>query len=227
RIKMIKICVSGSKGKMGSRIIALAKNDSAFRISGEFDIGVEPASFIELSDCLIEFTTPEATIAHLALCEKYKKAMVIGTTGLSDDEKNKIKEASRKIPIVFSSNMSIGVNALFKLVENTARLLGPDYTVRIKEAHHVHKKDAPSGTAKTLAQIIKDVNGDIDIPIESIREDEIVGDHIITFESPWDKIELTHSAKTRDIFAKGALEAVRFVVGKPARLYTMQEVLGI
>lgn len=224
---MVKICVSGSKGKMGSRILELAKKDSNFNISGAFDVGENPEPLIKGCDCLIEFTTPQATIEHLALCEKYKKAMVIGTTGLPDVEKEKINKASKKIPIVFSPNMSIGVNLLFKMVKDASGVVGSEYTIGIVEAHHVHKKDAPSGTAKELARIVKEVKGDIDIPIESIREDEIVGDHTITFNSPLDVIKLTHSAKTRDIFAKGALEATRFVVGKPAKLYSMKEVLGI
>ena len=224
---MIKICISGAKGKLGSRIITLSKADGAFKITGEFDIGINPEPLIKQCDCLIEFTTPEATIEHLSLCEKYKKAMVIGTTGLSDVQKDKIKEASRKIAIAFSANMSVGVNVLFRLVESASKALGPDYSVRIKEAHHVHKKDAPSGTAKMLAQIVKDAKGNIDVPIDSIREGEIVGDHTVTLESPLDKVELTHSAKTRDIFVKGALEAAKFIVGKPAKLYSMQDVLGI
>lgn len=226
-ITMIKICVSGSKGKMGSRIIALSRDDTKIKLVGEFDIGIDPEPFIKQCDCLIEFTTPQATIEHLVLCERHKKSMVIGTTGLSDSEKEKVKIASSKIPIVFSPNMSIGVNLLFKMVNVASRVLGSEYSIKIDEAHHIHKKDAPSGTAKELARIIKEIRVGVDIPINSIREDEIVGDHTITFESPLDTIKITHNAKTRDIFAKGALEAARFVVGKPPRLYTMQEVLGI
>ena len=224
---MIKICVSGSKGKMGLRIMALAKDDSEFTVSGEFDVGGDPEAGIKECDCLIDFTTPEATIQHLETCEKYKKAMVIGTTGFEHSQDAKIKEASRNIPIVFSPNMSIGVNVLFKMVEDAAKTLGSEYKVEILEAHHVHKKDSPSGTAKELSRIIKREKGHVDVPIESVREDEIVGEHTVTFESPYDVIELTHSAKTRDIFAKGALEAAKFVAAKPAGLYTMKDVLGI
>ncbi|NQU74032.1 MAG: 4-hydroxy-tetrahydrodipicolinate reductase [Candidatus Omnitrophica bacterium] len=224
---MTKICVSGSNGRMGTRIITLAKNDPKLQISGEFDIDTNAGPFIEKCDCLIEFTTAQATMEHLSLAEKHKKAMVIGTTGLSDAEKKKIDEASRRIPIVFSSNMSIGVNVLFKLVENSTKALGAGYKVSIREAHHVHKKDAPSGTAKTLAKVVKDVNGNAEVPIKSVREGELIGDHTVIFENALDKIELTHSAKTRDIFAKGALEAAKFLLGKPAKLYNMQEVLGI
>jgi len=224
---MIKICVSGSKGKMGARIIALAKQDARLKVSGEFDTGVDPEPFIKQCDCLVEFTTPQATAEHLILCVKYRKAMVIGTTGLSDSEKEKIKSASSQVPIVFSPNMSIGVNLLFKMVEDASRVLGGEYSVKIDEAHHSHKKDAPSGTAKELARVIKEARGDINIPINSVREGEIVGDHAIVFDSPVDVIRITHSAKARDIFAKGALEAAKFVVGKPVKLYTMQEVLGL
>lgn len=224
---MIKICVSGSKGKMGSRIAELAKNDPELELIGEFDIDGEAKPLIEKCDCLIEFTTPKATMEHIALCEKQKKAMVIGTTGLSAEEQEKVKEASAKIPIAFSPNMSIGVNLLFKMVSDAARILGPEYHIEIIEAHHAHKKDAPSGTAKEMARIVKDLKGNIKIPIESVREDEIVGEHTITFESDLDLIEITHSAKTRDIFVHGALKAAKFIVSKPHGLYTMKDVLGI
>jgi 4-hydroxy-tetrahydrodipicolinate reductase len=224
---MIKICVSGSKGKIGSRIIALAKDESALKVTGDFDIGVDPEPLIKGCDCLIEFTSPQATMEHLAVCEKHKKAMVIGTTGLSETEKARLKAAASKIPIVFSPNMSIGVNLLFRMMAVAAKTLGKGYDIRIDEAHHIHKKDAPSGTAKELAAIAKAIDGARDIPINSIREDEIVGDHTITFESGVDIIRISHSAKTRDIFVKGALEAAKFIVGKPPKLYTMQEVLGI
>ena len=225
---MIKICVSGSIGKMGSRIIEIAKEDPDLHICGCFDaIEETPEQFIEGAECLIEFTTPQATMEHLALCEKHKRAIVIGTTGLSDAEREKIKGASGKIPIAFSPNMSIGVNLLFKMVNDAATVLGSEYSVAIVEAHHVHKKDSPSGTAKEIARIIKDAKGDIEVPIESVREGETVGEHTVTFESNVDLIEITHSAKTRDIFVKGAFQAVKFVAGKKNGLYTMQDVLGL
>ncbi len=224
---MIKICVSGSNGKMGSRIVELTKEDGELELIAEFDVGGDAESSIKKCDCLIDFTAPEATISNLDICEKNKKAIVIGTTGLSDMQKVRVKAVSCNIPVVFSPNMSVGVNVLFKIVQDAARLLGPEYNTQILEAHHVNKKDAPSGTAKELAKIIKSANGRADVPIESIREDEIVGEHTVTFESPFDIIELTHSAKSRDIFAKGALEAAKFAVTKKNGLYTMNEVLGI
>jgi len=224
---MVKICVSGSKGKMGERIITLAKDDSGLEVSGAFDMGDDASSAVEGCDCLIEFTSPEATMEHLALCAKLKKAIVIGTTGISVADQAKIKEASKDIPVVFSPNMSIGVNVLFKIVKEAARALGSEYNIEIIEAHHVHKKDAPSGTAKELDRVIKEVKGDIRIPIESVREDEIVGEHTVTFDSPLDILEITHSAKTRDIFAKGALTAAKFLSGKKSGLYSMKDVLGL
>ena len=225
---MIKICVSGSSGKMGSRIVELAKEDPDLRTCGAFDVVEEnPEQFVEQAECLIEFTTPQATIEHLALCEKHKKAMVIGTTGLSGADREKIRTVSAEIPIVFSPNMSIGVNLLFKIAADAAKILGPDYNVEIVEAHHVHKKDAPSGTAKEIARIIKDVKGDMEIPIESVREGETVGEHTVKFESNVDLIEITHSAKTRDIFVKGALAAAKFVASQKPGLYTMKDVLGL
>lgn len=224
---MINICIGGSKGKMGSRIIELAKEDAGFQLSGQFDAGDEAQPVIAASDCLIEFTTPEATMEHLLLCEGSKKAIVIGTTGLSQDQCKVIEAASKKIPVVFSPNMSIGVNLLFKMIADAVKSLGPEYAIDIVEAHHVEKKDAPSGTAKEMARIVREARGNIAVPIASVREGEIVGEHTIKLESSLDVIEITHSAKTRDIFAKGALAAAKFAVTKPHGLFTMKDVLGL
>lgn len=223
---MVKICVSGAKGKMGQRIIELSKDDPGIKLSGAFDVGDDAKGPIGEADCLIEFTAPDATIEHLAICEKLGKAIVIGTTGISDDDRARIKEASKSIAVVFSPNMSVGVNLVFKMVRDAARTLGDGYNIEIVEAHHAQKKDAPSGTAKEMVRIIKDVKGDIGIPVESIREDDIVGEHTVTFDGALDTVEITHSAKTRDIFAQGALKAAKFVSGRKAGLYSMQEVLG-
>jgi len=224
---MIKICVSGSEGKMGSRIIDLAKEDPELEVVAGFDVNGNAELGIEACECLIDFTAPKATMEHLALCEKLKKPIVIGTTGLSEEEKAKIKEASNHIPVVSSPNMSVGVNLLFKLIVDASKVLGEEYEVSIVEAHHAEKKDAPSGTAKEIAKIIKGVKGDIDIPIDSVREGEMIGEHTVTFESDVDLLEITHSAKTRDIFAKGALKAAKFVAGKKSGLFTMKDVLAL
>ena len=153
--------------------------------------------------------------------------MVIGTTGLSAEDTEKIRAASAAIPVVLSPNMSVGVNLLFKMVADAAKTLGPEYAIEIVEAHHVHKKDAPSGTAKEMARLIKDAKGDVEVPIESVREGEVVGEHTIIFDSDVDTLEITHSAKTRDIFAKGALQAAKFLAGKKPGLYSMKDVLAL
>jgi 4-hydroxy-tetrahydrodipicolinate reductase len=238
--KMIKVAVCGYAGKMGARIAGLASKESGMRVmlgleaKGHPSVGSKFAygevsdrlDGIKAVDVLIDFTVPEATISHLAAAVKYKKAMVIGTTGFTEEQLKKIKEAAKKIPIVLSPNMSIGVNLLFRLVKEAAGKLSNDYGVTMIEAHHIHKKDAPSGTAKKLAQIVKEASNREVSDIKSVREGEIVGDHKITFESPYDIIELSHSAKTRDIFAKGALAASKFIAGKKPGLYDMQDVLG-
>jgi 4-hydroxy-tetrahydrodipicolinate reductase len=236
---VIKLGVGGALGKMGSRILSLAARDRDFKIVlalerlthpqiGERVEGVEIVSgpdLIKEVDGLIDFSLPEATLEHLAYAFKFKKPIVIGTTGFSEEQKREIGLASKKIPILFSPNMSVGVNLLFHLVKEAASWLPPDYKVTMSEAHHVHKKDAPSGTAKFLAQIVKEERGQEDLSIKSVREGEIIGDHEVVFESPWDTIKLSHSAKTRDIFVKGALEAMKFVVRKKPGLYNMADVL--
>jgi len=237
---MIKLAISGSKGKMGQRIFNLASSDKEFKVvvllekEGHPDVGskidnitiTDNSNNIKESDVLIEFTSPEATIEHLNVCVKYKKPIVIGTTGLSDQQKEDINKVSKSIPVVFSPNMSIGVNLLFKLVKETASKLSGDYQVKITEAHHMHKKDTPSGTAKQLAKIIQEEKRQEVKDIESIREGEITGDHEVCFESTEDTIKLSHSAKTRDIFAKGSLVAAKFIVGKKNGLFDMQDILS-
>lgn len=237
---MIKIGICGCAGKVGTRILNLASDDRDIEVvmgleaKGHPSIGSkigrgkvsDDCEGIKSVDVLIDFTTPEATMEHLAAAVKHNRAIVIGTTGLSDEQTEKIREAAKKIPVVLSPNMSIGVNLLFRLVKEAAGKLSKDYGVTMVEAHHMHKKDAPSGTAKKLAQIVKESSSLEVEDIKSIREGEIVGDHKVTFESPYDTIELSHSAKTRDIFAKGAITAAKFVAGKKAGLYDMQDVLG-
>ncbi|MFH0940676.1 MAG: 4-hydroxy-tetrahydrodipicolinate reductase [Candidatus Omnitrophota bacterium] len=236
---MIKLGVSGALGKMGASILSLAAQDKDFKVIlalerlshpqiGEKAVDVEVVSDHEMIkdvDVLVDFTAPEATLINIEYCLKFKKAVVVGTTGFLQEQKDRINAASKKIPIVFSPNMSIGVNLLFQLVREAAVQLPSEYKINMTEAHHVHKKDAPSGTAKFLAQIVREERGDVDVDIKSIREGEIVGDHEVVFESPWDTLVLRHCAKTRDIFAKGALEAAKFIVKKKTGLFGMADVL--
>ena len=238
---MIKLAVSGCLGRMGQRITALAREDKSFKIVSVlenknhphihqpfFNIPIETESCaLNGAQVLIEFTTPEATMEHLEVCQKYKVKMVIGTTGFSAAQIQKIKKASKTLPILFSSNMSVGVNVLFKLAGEAGAKLGLDYEVKIIEAHHVHKKDAPSGTAKTICEVIENATKREVSGIQSIREGETIGDHQIIFESPVDTLTISHHAKTRDIFAKGSLVAAKFLAKKQKGLFSMQDVLEL
>ena len=235
---MLKIIISGIAGRMGQRILSLAQKDASVEVIGGIEIPQRSAAAgekvkvypnldaqIEEFDCLIEFTNPTATLKHLETLSRIKKPAVIGTTGFTPEETRQIESAAKEIPIVFSPNMSVGVNILFSATRFLVKKLKHhNYKAKIIEAHHSHKKDAPSGTAKRIAQIIKEEGMAVD-DIQSIREGEIVGDHKIIFESPVDTLELFHSAKTRDIFAQGAILAAKWLAGKSPGLYSMQTVL--
>ncbi|MBU1062115.1 MAG: 4-hydroxy-tetrahydrodipicolinate reductase [Candidatus Omnitrophica bacterium] len=245
---MTRIIISGVCGRMGRRIADLAYNDKDFEIAGALEardnpnIGKDIGEVIEIgklqkriesdfdkinekSCVLIEFTSPESTMEHLESARGKKMGVVIGTTALSLEQIENIKDASKVIPIVFSPNMSIGANVLFKITEEVSRMLDEDYEIKIVEAHHTKKKDAPSGTAKRLGEAVSKVRGTTP-PIESIREGDIVGDHTVIFNGKYETIEVKHSAHSRDVFAKGALDAARFVAGKKTGLYTMYDVIG-
>ena len=266
---MIKIGVSGVCGRTGSRIARVVLSDEELKLAcalereghpalgkdigayfGMEDAGVEIkdslTSCIEEIGCLIEFSAPEATLSHLEIMKENSKSMVIGTTGLSPDELARVESASKKIPIVMSPNMGVGVNLLFWLTGILAEKTGSDYDVEITETHHRFKKDAPSGTAKKLAEIIakskkkkldeigvygrKGATGERpkdEIGIHAIRAGDVAGEHTVIFAGKGERIELTHKAHTRDIFARGAVEAARFVCDKAPGLYTMSEVLDI
>jgi len=235
---MIKLGIAGVCGKMGRRIFELAGHDKDFEITlalekkatpmigrdlGKIKISSSPDG-IFLIDVFVDFTTPEATEVNLDYVAKYKKALVLGTTGLNDALLKKIDEVSKIIPIVFSPNMSVGVNVLFSLLPELAKRLGQDYSIEIVEAHHKAKKDSPSGTAKKFGQILAD-STKREIPVHAIRLGDIVGDHTIIFCGNSERIEIKHQAHSRDLFALGALKAAKWIVGKPAGLYSMQDVL--
>lgn len=238
---MVKLVVSGCYGRMGQRITQLASQDKDFQIAALLENPNHPSvneslqgikiqsdtNAIKGSDVMIEFTSPEATIVNLQACVKNKVNIVIGTTGLIPEQIALIEKASQKIGVVFSSNMSVGVNILFGLAKEAAARTGQTYKVKIIEGHHIHKKDKPSGTAKTLAEYVVSGSGIPVTDIESIREGEIIGDHEVIFESPEDTIKIYHHAKTRDIFAKGALVAAKFLAKKQKGLFNMQDVLGM
>jgi len=252
---MVKITVCGAAGKMGKMIIDRVISDSATELAGAVEIKGNPATgqpagkiwitddfktAIKNSDVIIDFTTPKATIEHIELCQAEKKAIVIGTTGLAENEIEKIKQASKDISVVFAPNMSVGVNLLFKLAAEIAAAI-PTYDVEIVEAHHNQKKDAPSGTALKLAEIIAEklnltkiygrhgITGPRkkEIGIHAVRAGDIVGEHTITFAGPGERIEIIHRAHSRDPLAAGAVRAAKWLSGKNPGIYTMKDVLGL
>lgn len=246
---MVRIGISGACGKMGMKIAALAIKEKDMKITAALErkdsgdlgkdfghvLGMDRMGVIVSSDyekeiggvdALIEFTLPEPTIEHVKICSKAGVPMVIGTTGLDARAEKAINDASENMPIVFSPNMSMGVNTLFKIVREAARILGKDFDIRMDETHHVHKKDAPSGTAKMISRVIKDASG-VEPHCEVMREGEVVGNHGVIFESGYETLEIRHDAKSRDVFAVGAIKAARFIAGKKPGIYTMADVLGI
>jgi 4-hydroxy-tetrahydrodipicolinate reductase len=227
-MKTLRILLIGAKGRMGKTIIDLAKRSGAVDIVAQCDFGdaIEPA--MKNCDVVIDFSSAETIeeICHVAL--ERRQPLVIGTTAHSPAQRGLIEEAAKSLPIVFASNFSVGVNALFWLTRRTAEILGSEFDLEIVEMHHRTKKDAPSGTAKTLAQILKEARKlDGQVAIQSIREGDVVGDHTVIFAGAGERLELTHRASSRETFAKGALNAARWVIDKPPGLYSMQDVLGL
>ena len=235
---MIKLGVLGAGGRMGRRIIELALNDKEFKVTLALEKRGHPlsgknidkikisstADGIFLVDVVIDFTLPQATLENLDYVLKYKKPLVLGTTGFGQEQINKIRESAKNIPIVFSPNMSIGVNLVFSLAGEIAKKLGERYDIEIVEAHHKAKKDAPSGTARELAKLIADETGR-NVPVHSLRAGDIVGDHTVIYAGNGERIEIKHQAHSRDVFALGALRAAKWIAGRPAGLYSMQDVL--
>ena len=227
-MKKVRVALIGSAGRMGRTIADLARTEPNIEIVAQCDQGDDIAVGIKKSDVVIDFSLANSIgdVCQAALSEQ--KPLVIGTTGHSDPQKSIIQDAAKSLAIVFASNFSVGVNALFALTGKAAQILGDDFNVEIIETHHAGKKDAPSGTAKTLAEILKEARaGEQNISIKSIREGDVVGEHTVIFEGKGERLELVHRAKSRETFAKGALRAAEWVVGKPPGLYNMQDVLGI
>ncbi|MFH1830715.1 MAG: 4-hydroxy-tetrahydrodipicolinate reductase [Pseudomonadota bacterium] len=239
---MIGIVLTGAKGRMGRLIAKLASQAPDLKITAEVDIGNSLEEVVEAADVVIDFSTASATGEHAKICAHYKKPIVIGTTGLTQSQAEQVRTASKHTPVVFAPNMSIGVNLMWKLAQTASRVLGNDFHIDIQETHHVHKLDRPSGTAKKLLDVISK-NSDVvfleddsvwtrkqDDPrttCRSVRCGEVVGDHSIDFSNSTEKLSITHHAKTRDAFAQGALSAARWIKGKPAGLYGMDDVLGL
>lgn len=224
----VRVLLIGAAGRMGKTIRDLASTDGEVNIVAECDLGDSIEENMNNCDVAIDFSHAEAADEICRAALQHGKSLVIGTTGHSQQQRSTIEQAAHSLPIVFASNFSVGVNVLFWLTGRTAELLGSDFRPEIVETHHTMKKDAPSGTAKTLAGILRTAQAtDKEIPIQSIREGEVVGDHSVIFTGPGESLELTHRAASREIFARGALRAAKWIVGRPPGLYSMQDVLGL
>ena len=263
---MISIAVHGAAGRMGLRLVALTCTDGELELAAAIDradhasqgrdaatlAGIEPTGIV-ISDALdhrvdvvIDFTTPQATRPVIEASIRTGSNMVIGTTGLSDEDQATIDEAAKKIAILQSPNMSLGVNLLFSLAGQVAKRLGDDYDIEIVEAHHRFKVDAPSGTAMGIARAICQTTGkDLDaavihgrsgpniprrrgeIAVHALRSGDVVGRHTVSFGTLGEELQLTHVASTRDVFARGALAAAKWLAGKSPGRYHMADVLEL
>ncbi|MBU3758572.1 MAG: 4-hydroxy-tetrahydrodipicolinate reductase [Candidatus Omnitrophica bacterium] len=266
---MIKLAVAGAAGRMGGRILTLATADPDFIITGALEHAEHPHLGQDIGQCLglkplgvrieaddekvfskadvvIDFSHHSTLQDHLRQAVKKKKRYVVGTTGLDDQHLKAIRAASRSIAVVQSPNMSVGVNLLFKLAELAAKTLDEGYDLEISETHHRMKKDAPSGTAVKLLEVLADARkkniakdtvygrvGEVgarprgQIGVLAMRGGDVVGDHTVFYFGDGERLELTHRASSRDAFAQGALRAAKFIVGRKSGLYDMQQVLGI
>jgi 4-hydroxy-tetrahydrodipicolinate reductase len=222
----VRVLLIGAAGRMGRTVVDLAKADPQIDIVAQCDLGdpIEPA--ITNCDVVIDFSHADAVDEICRGALQHTKSLVIGTTGHSREQRRTIEKTAESLPIVFASNFSIGVNVLFWLTRKASELLGQDFNPEIIERHHKMKKDAPSGTAKTLAEVLKTAQKK-EIPIQSIREGEVVGEHTVIFTGPGERLELMHRAASREIFARGALRAAHWITGKRPGLYSMQDVLGL
>lgn len=231
----MKIAIAGYQGRMGQMVVQELESGTWPGLSfyGGTKHNDKPDTLFD-ADAVIDFTTPEATRKHLWLAAKHHKPLVIGTTGLDDSDMAEMRDAARECPLLFSANMSIGVNLLAALVEQAATRLGPDWDAEIFETHHRNKVDAPSGTALMLGRATgrdpappersgKRATGTLGYAVQ--RGGDVVGEHTISFFGPGERLEFTHRAHDRRIFAKGALRAVAWLKDKPHGLYTMRDVL--
>lgn len=266
---MINIAVTGAAGRMGRALINACQQSESCQLSAAIEhsgnsllgsdagdiagIGALGITLVDkLSDVsdqfdvLIDFSSTEATLDNLAFCITHSKSIVIGTTGFSDEQKQHISDAAKRINVMFAPNMSVGVNLCFKLLDIAARVLGDDVDIEVIEAHHRHKVDAPSGTALRMGEVVADALGrNLDdcavygregntgerdrktIGFETIRAGDIVGDHTVMFAAEGERVEITHKASSRMTFANGAVRAAIWLQDQEAGLYDMQDVLGL
>jgi len=247
----VKLAISGAAGRMGHALIEAAAADEELTVAVAFDatggladglkIATDPAAVAQ-AEVVIDFTRPEGTLALL----KHARAMVIGTTGFTEEDKDRIRDAAKRIPIVMAANFAVGVNTVYQLAESAARILGDAYDVEIVEAHHHHKVDAPSGTALELGRVVaralgRDLQknavfgrkGDLgerkakEIGFHAIRGGDIVGEHTVIFAGTGERVEVTVRSQSRATYASGALRAAKWLKGRPPALYAMADVLGL
>jgi len=224
----VRVLLVGAAGRMGQTIVELAKKEPNIDIVAQCDLGDAIESAMKNCDVAIDVSHADAIEGICRAALRHRQSLVIGTTGHSAAQQQLIEKTARSLPIVFASNFSVAVNALFSLTRKAAEILGREFNIKISETHHKMKKDAPSGTAKTLAEILQQARkSDSEIQIQSVREGEAVGEHTVTFTGPGERLELTHRASSREIFARGALLAAQWIIGKPAGFYSMQDVLGL
>jgi 4-hydroxy-tetrahydrodipicolinate reductase len=266
---MADVVVAGAAGRMGSRLVALLQQETELRLVAALEapghaalgrdageaagvgrlgiaIGADVDAALGKDRILIEFSVPEASLAHARQVARHGGRAVIGTTGFTPAQREELAQIGRSVPLLVSPNMSVGVNVAFKVLADMARLLGDEYDVEIVETHHRFKKDAPSGTALRMAEVVAEALGrDLaksavydrhdklaersrkEIGMAALRSGDVVGEHTVTFGSLGERLELTHRAHSRDNFARGALRGARFIATARPGLYSMQDVLGL
>lgn len=242
----LRLLINGACGRMGQTLIACAAEDPALHVIAQIDVGDDFAGAVPVCDAVVDFSHHSVIELVLARSVQHGKTLVIGTTGHTDAQIAAIQHAAGHIPIVFAPNYSIGVNTLFWLTRKAAEILGPSFDLEVVEMHHRMKKDAPSGTAKRLAEILAEARGlsyhadarhgrqgivgertGGEIGVHAIRGGDVVGDHTVIFAAMGERVELAHKASSRETFARGALRAAQWAHGKAAGLYDMQDVLGL
>lgn len=243
----LRVLINGARGRMGQALISCAPDFAPdLRISSAIDLGDDFNDALQFADAVIDFSHHNIIHSVLDACVASHKTLVIGTTGHSDAQIDLIRTASTAIPIVFAPNYSVGVNTLFWLAQKAAEILGPSFDLEVVEMHHRMKKDAPSGTAKRLAEILTEVRkltyqndtrhgrfGIVgerppgEVGVHAVRGGDVVGDHTVIYAAMGERVELTHKASSRETFARGALRAALWAHGLEAGLYDMQDVLGL
>jgi 4-hydroxy-tetrahydrodipicolinate reductase len=266
---MVKIAVNGAAGRMGGRIITAIKESECLELAGALEMAGHPAlgqdagllagcgnlgvaitdsheQALQDAEVLIDFTFPDVTLKNLEVCARLGKKMVIGSTGFTPEQKAAAEKFAEQIPVVLAPNMSVGVNACFKLLKETAKILGPEFDVEIVELHHNQKKDSPSGTAVRMGEIVADALGrdyqqsavyhregmcgartKDEIGMQTVRGGDIVGEHTVYFIGMGERIEITHRAMSRDMFARGAVRAAGWIADQQPGIYDMQDILGL